>query len=107
VDRDAFLPGIRKRIVARSVQSPVDYERRMRSAVQGTHQHGAFLPYQVGGFRPIPEFADYRSPVTNVYLCGAGSHPGSGITMGPGRNAAEAICGDLKLTFPGKTFAKV
>src|SRR3989442_319660 len=47
---DAFLPGIRKRIVARSVQSPVDYERRMRSAVQGTHQHGAFLPYQVGGF---------------------------------------------------------
>lgn len=104
---DAFLPGIRKRIVARSVQSPVDYERRMRSAVQGTHQHGAFLPYQVGGFRPIPEFADYRSPVANVYLCGAGSHPGSGITMGPGRNAAEAICGDLKLTFPGKTFAKV
>src|SRR5437773_1123967 len=58
---DAFLPGIRKRIVARSVQSPVDYERRMRSAVQGTHQHGAFLPYQVGGCRPIPDFADSRS----------------------------------------------
>jgi phytoene dehydrogenase-like protein len=33
----------------------------------------------------------YRSPVANVYLCGAGSHPGSGVTMGPGRNAAEAI----------------
>jgi len=101
---DAFLPGIRKRIVARSVQSPLDYERRMQSAVQGTHQHGAFLPYQVGGFRPVPEFADYRSPVANVYLCGAGSHPGSGVTLGPGRNAAEAICADLKLTFPGKTF---
>ncbi len=103
---NAFLPGIRKRIVARSVQSPLDYERRMRSAVHGTHQHGAFLPYQVGGFRPIPEFADFRSPVANVYLCGAGSHPGSGITMGPGRNAAEVICADLRLTFPGRAFAK-
>jgi phytoene dehydrogenase-like protein len=46
----------------------------------------------------------YRSPVANVYLCGAGSHPGSGITMCPGRNAAVAICSDLKLAFPGKLF---
>jgi phytoene dehydrogenase-like protein len=101
---DAFLPGLRRSIVARSVQSPVDYERRMPSAVRGTHQHGAFLPYQIGAFRPTPEMSQYRSPVANVYLCGAGSHPGSGITMCPGRNAAATICSDLKLAFPGKLF---
>jgi beta-carotene ketolase (CrtO type) len=101
---EAFLPGLRGRVVARSVQSPLDYKRRMPSAVHGTHQHGAFLPYQVGACRPVPEMGRYRSPVANVYLCGAGSHPGSGVTMGPGRNAAEAICADLKLAFPGRVF---
>jgi phytoene dehydrogenase-like protein len=51
--------------------------------------------------RPIPEFGCYRSPVRNLYLCGAGSHPGSGVTMVPGRNAAKVICGDLGLAFSG------
>jgi len=95
-----FLPGLRDRIIARSIQSPLDYERRIISAVHGTHQHGAFLPYQIGAMRPIPEFGSYRSPVANLYLCGAGSHPGSGVTMAPGRNAAKVICGDLGLAFP-------
>jgi len=95
-----YLPGLRDRIVARSIQSPLDYERRIISAVHGTHQHGAFLPYQIGAMRPIPEFGSYRSPVSNLYLCGAGSHPGSGVTMAPGRNAAKVICGDLGLAFP-------
>ena len=52
---------------------------------------GAFLPYQIGAMRPIPEFGSYRSPVCNLYLCGASRHPGSGVTMAPGRNAAKAI----------------
>jgi beta-carotene ketolase (CrtO type) len=97
---ERFLPGLRDRIIARSVQSPLDYERRIISAVHGTHQHGAFLPYQIGAMRPIPEFGSYRSPVANLYLCGAGSHPGSGVTMAPGRNAIKVICGDLGLAFP-------
>ena len=105
----------RRRVPARDPQA----HRRSQRAVAGRlraphaergpgHAPARRLP-AVSGRRlpPDPDFADYRSPVTNVYLCGAGSHPGSGITMGPGRNAAEAICGDLKLTFPGKTFAKV
>ena len=102
IDRlsDEFLPGLRDRIIGRSVQSPLDYERRIISAVHGTHQHGAFLPYQIGALRPIPEFGAYRSPIPNLYLCGAGSHPGSGVTMAPGRNAAKVICGDLGLAFP-------
>jgi phytoene dehydrogenase-like protein len=98
---DGFLPGLRRNIVARSVQSPLDYERRMPSAVHGTHQHGAFVPYQIGAFRPIHAMSGYRSTVKNVYLCGAGSHPGSGVTMCPGRNAAALICADLGIAFPG------
>jgi phytoene dehydrogenase-like protein len=59
------------------------------------------VPYQLGAMRPIPEFGGYRSPFANLYLCGAGSHPGSGVTMAPGRNAARLICADLKLAQPG------
>jgi beta-carotene ketolase (CrtO type) len=98
---ELFLPGLRDRIIARAVHSPLDLERKIISAVHGTHQHGAFLPYQVGVMRPIPELGQYRTPVRNVYLCGAGSHPGSGVSMAPGRNAAQVICADLKLTFAG------
>ena len=89
---ETYLPGLRGRIIARSVQSPVDLERRIKSAVHGTHQHGAYLPYQIGSMRPIPEL--------DVYLCGAGSHPGSGVTMAPGRNAARIICAAFGLSFP-------
>ena len=50
--------------------------------------------------RPIPELAGYKIPqVTNVYLCGAGSHPGPGMSMVPGRNAAQVIFSDLNLDF--------
>ena len=100
---ESFLPGLRERIIARAVHSPADLERRIISAVHGTHQHGAFLPYQVGVMRPIPELGQYRAPAQNVYLCGAGSHPGSGVSMAPGRNAAQVICSDLDLLFPGRT----
>ncbi|HWS80969.1 MAG TPA: hypothetical protein VN178_08085 [Rubrobacter sp.] len=49
--------------------------------------------------RPVPEMGDYRSPVENVYLCGSGSHRGPGVSMAPGRNAAETILSDLGLDF--------
>jgi phytoene dehydrogenase-like protein len=91
-----FAPDLKSRILKRVVHSPRDLERLMLSAVRGTVIHGAFLPYQVGSQRPLPELANYRMPVPNVYLCGAGAHPGGGITMAPGRNAANAILADRK-----------
>ena len=97
---DRFMPGLRGRIVRRVAQSPLDLEHRITSAVHGTHQHGALLPYQSGSLRPVPELGQYRAPVENVYLCGAGSHPGSGVSMGPGLNAAGVICSDLGLPGP-------
>jgi phytoene dehydrogenase-like protein len=90
-----YAPKLKGAILQRVVHSPVDIERLMVSAVRGTVTHGAFVPYQLGSQRPVSELAQYRTPVLNVYLCGAGSHPGGGITMAPGRNAARAILGDL------------
>jgi phytoene dehydrogenase-like protein len=95
-----YLPDLKKRLLKRVAHSPLDIERKLSSAVRGTLCHGAMLPYQAGGMRPIPELAHYRSPVANVYLCGSGCHPGPGVSMAPGRNAAQVISGDLHLPFP-------
>jgi phytoene dehydrogenase-like protein len=96
---DSYLPGLQGRLLTRTVLSPLDIERKLSSAVRGTIPHGAMTPYQSGALRPTPDFAGYRSPVDNVYLCGSGSHPGAGVSMAPGRNAAQVICGDLGLDF--------
>jgi phytoene dehydrogenase-like protein len=94
-----YLPGLKGAILKRTVHSPLDLERKLSSAVRGTICHGAMLPYQMGAMRPIPELGEYRSPVTNVYLCGSGTHPGAGVSMGSGRNAAQVIYQDLGLDF--------
>jgi phytoene dehydrogenase-like protein len=94
-----YLPDLTNRLLKREAHSPLDLERKLSSAVHGTICHGAMLPYQTGSMRPIPEMGDYRSPVENVYLCGSGSHPGPGVSMAPGRNAAETIFSDLDLDF--------
>jgi beta-carotene ketolase (CrtO type) len=101
IDRD-YLPGINARVLRRTAHSPVDLERKLTTAVRGTIGHGAMVPYQMGFMRPIPELAHYRSPVENVYLCASGNHPGPGVSMGPGRNAATVICADLGLAFPSR-----
>jgi phytoene dehydrogenase-like protein len=44
----------------------------------------------------VPRFAQYRTPVAGLYLCGAGSHPGGGLTGAPGANAARQALADLK-----------
>jgi beta-carotene ketolase (CrtO type) len=91
-----YIPNLKKLILKRVVHSPVDLELRIPSAVRGTVTHGAFLPYQAGALRPIPELGHYRTPVPNVYLCASGSHPGGGVSMAPGRNAARVILADLE-----------
>ena len=96
---ELYLPGLRERILARAVHSPVDLERKLSSSVRGTIPHGAMVPHQSGFMRPIPELAHYRTPVPNVYLCGSGTHPGAGVSMASGRNAAEVIYSDLGLDF--------
>jgi beta-carotene ketolase (CrtO type) len=102
---ESYLPELQDRMLARTVHSPLDIERKLSSAVRGTIPHGAMTPYQSGAMRPTPDFAGYRSPVENVYLCGSGSYPGAGVSMAPGRNAAQVICRDLGLGFAGHVSA--
>jgi beta-carotene ketolase (CrtO type) len=91
-----YVPDLKDRILKRVVHSPLDMERAIPSAVRGTVAHGAFLPYQLGSSRPIPELGQYRTPVSNIYMCASGSHPGGGVSMAPGRNAARIIVADLR-----------
>ena len=94
-----YMPGLKAKLLKRAAHSPLDLERKLSSAVHGTIPHGAMLPYQMASMRPIPALSGYRSPVSNVYLCGSGNHPGAGVSMGPGRNAAQVIYADLSLDF--------
>src|SRR5215471_13695872 len=94
-----YIPDLKPKILKRVAHSPVDISRKIISAVRGTLGQGAFLPYQTGSFRPIPELGQYKTPVPNVYLCSSGSHPGPGVSMAPGRNAAQVILRDLGLGF--------
>jgi phytoene dehydrogenase-like protein len=90
-----YIPDLKQKILKRVAHSPIDSAKRLRSAVQGTLGHGAFRLYQKGALRPIPELSGYKTPLSNVYLCGSGCHPGPGVSMAPGRNAAQVILGDL------------
>jgi phytoene dehydrogenase-like protein len=94
-----YVTNVESAVLERVVHSPVDQERHISSAVRGTELQGAFLPYQSGAMRPIPELGQYRAPVPNVYLCCSGSHPGPGVSFMPGRNAAQVIHADLGLDF--------
>ncbi len=89
------LPDLKQKIIATAVMSPTDYEADVISAVRGTVTHGAMVAYQQGAMRPTLAMGQYRGPVGNLYLCGAGNHPGPGVSMMPGRNAAQVVLGGL------------
>ncbi|MEM7135817.1 MAG: NAD(P)/FAD-dependent oxidoreductase [Myxococcota bacterium] len=93
-------PRIEQQILKRVVQDPVTMSLERADVLRGDICHVGCGPGQMGAARPIPEMGQYRTPVPNVYLCGSGSHPGPGVSMGPGRNAASVICDDFGVSFP-------
>ena len=90
-----YAPNFRKSILARSVLSPLDLEREF-GLISGDIFHGALTLDQLFSARPVLGYADYRSPVRGLYLCGAGAHPGGGVTGAPGHNAAREILRDFR-----------
>jgi phytoene dehydrogenase-like protein len=60
----------------------------------GSIFHGDMTPDQLFFLRPVPGWAQYRTPVKNLYLCGSGTHPGGGVMGAPGHNAAREILND-------------
>jgi len=82
-------------IVGRYISSPIDIERVMPSMKHGDWNHGEMSQDQLGVFRPFHEYPPYRSGLSNVYLCGASTHPGGSIGGACGYNAATVIAEDL------------
>ncbi len=87
-----YAPNFRDAVLHRQVLSPVELERRF-GLTGGNIFHGAMPLHQLFGFRPVPGWSDYRTPVENLFLCGAGAHPGGGVSGAPGRNAARVMLG--------------
>jgi phytoene dehydrogenase-like protein len=81
--------GIGETVVAREMLSPLDLETRY-GLVQGHIYHGEHTLDQLIA-RPTPECSGYKTPIPGLFLCGSGSHPGGGITCGPGALAASVI----------------
>ncbi|HET6972386.1 MAG TPA: NAD(P)/FAD-dependent oxidoreductase, partial [Pyrinomonadaceae bacterium] len=92
---EEYAPKINEMIVAGQVITPHDLEETY--GVSGGHiHHGEQTLDQFFTFRPLIGFAQYRTPLKRLYLCGAGTHPGGGLTGLPGANAAREIARDFK-----------
>ena len=90
-----YAPNFRASVIARQVLSPLDLEQRF-GMIDGDISHGQLSLDQLFSLRPVLGHASYRMPVKGLYLCGAGAHPGGGVTGAPGHNAAREIIRDLK-----------
>jgi phytoene dehydrogenase-like protein len=90
----AYAPNFRAAVVAAQAYTPEDLEQRF-GLVGGDIFHGALDLDQIYWTRPAWGYAQYRTPVERVYLCGSGAHPGGGVSGAPGYNAARVICRDL------------
>ncbi|HSN41046.1 MAG TPA: NAD(P)/FAD-dependent oxidoreductase [Burkholderiales bacterium] len=88
-------PNFKASVLGRQVLSPLDLERQF-GLTGGDIFHGALTLDQLWSARPVLGYADYRGPVKGLYMCGAGTHPGGGVTGVPGHNAAREIIRDFK-----------
>ena len=93
---DAVAPNFKASILARTILSPLDLERKLGLA-GGDIMHGAMSMDQLWAARPFLGHGDYRGPIKGLYMCGAGTHPGGGVTGAPGHNAAREILADRSL----------
>ncbi|MGD0865808.1 MAG: NAD(P)/FAD-dependent oxidoreductase [Rhizomicrobium sp.] len=92
---EGFAPGFKASVIARTAMSPLDMER-IFGLVGGDIAHGILSLDQLFSARPVLGYADYRSPVAGLYMCGAGTHPGGGVSGMPGHNAAHAVMRDMR-----------
>jgi len=89
----AYVPGIREAILHREILVPTDLESRY-GLPEGNPNHGEMTLDQFFHMRPVPGYARYRTPIPGLFLCGAGAHPGGGVTGIPGHNASREILKD-------------
>jgi phytoene dehydrogenase-like protein len=90
-----FAPNFKSSVLGRRVLTPFDLEREF-GLVGGDIFHGKLSLNQLFSARPVLGHGDYRMPLAGLYLCGAGAHPGGGVTGVPGHNAAREILRDRR-----------
>jgi phytoene dehydrogenase-like protein len=90
-----YAPKVAETILARQVLTPLDLERTY-GLTEGNIFHGDLRLEQLFFMRPVAGWSQYRTPIDGLYLCGAGAHPGGGVTGAPGRNAAHQALRDWK-----------
>jgi phytoene dehydrogenase-like protein len=96
---DKYAPGFKASVIGRQALTPLDLERTF-GLVGGDISHGSMSLDQLFWARPMLGYADYRGPLPGLYHCGAGTHPGGGVTGAPGHNAAHAILADRRWRAP-------
>jgi phytoene dehydrogenase-like protein len=90
-----YAPNVPNAIETRQVLTPLDLERTY-GLTEGNIFHGDLRLEQLFFMRPVRGWAQYRTPIEGLYLCGAGAHPGGGVTGAPGHNAAHQALRDWK-----------
>ncbi|HZR55817.1 MAG TPA: NAD(P)/FAD-dependent oxidoreductase [Terriglobales bacterium] len=90
-----YAPNVPNMIIARQVLTPLDLERTY-GLTEGNIFHGDLRLEQLFFMRPVSGWSQYRTPIDGLYLCGAGAHPGGGVTGAPGHNAAHRVLRDWK-----------
>lgn len=90
-----YAPNVPGNVIARDILTPADLERRF-GITEGNIFHGDINMAQLFHMRPVPGWTQYRAPIEGLYLCGAGTHPGGGVTGAPGFNAAQRILKDRR-----------
>ncbi|XP_073537441.1 pyridine nucleotide-disulfide oxidoreductase domain-containing protein 2 isoform X2 [Phyllobates terribilis] len=93
---EKYAPGFKASVIGRDVLTPPDLER-IFGLSGGNIFHGSMSLDQLYFARPIPGFANYRTPIHGLYMCGSGAHPGGGVMGASGRNAALAALQDFKV----------
>lgn len=90
-----YAPNLQSLIANRQILTPLDWEQQY-SLTEGSIMHGQMGLDQLLVLRPVPGWSQYRTPIANLYLCGAGTHPGGGVTGAPGTNAAREVLRALR-----------
>jgi phytoene dehydrogenase-like protein len=90
-----YAPNFRASVLGRQIMSPLDLERTF-GLIGGDIMHGVLQLDQMFSARPMLGYGNYRGPLPGLYMCGAGTHPGGGVTGAPGHNAAREILADFK-----------
>jgi len=87
---EQYAPGFKDSVIDRQILTPVDLESTF-GLTGGSIFQGAMPLHQLFMFRPVPGFASYNTPIKNLYLCGAATHPGGGVMGASGWNAARVM----------------